>query len=256
MPNVIAEAASEGVLLLRLNRPEQRNALNIATRKELAENLESAAEDPKVRAVVLTGDERAFAAGADLREMAEVGPIEMMERGVGKIWDRIAAFPKPLIAAVNGYALGGGCELAMHCDIVIAGESAKFGQPEVKVGILAGGGGTQRLMRAVGKHKAMLILMSGDPVTAAEADAMGLVSRVVPDDQVVDHSVELAGKIARRAPIAVQATKDVAVAGQDMSLPAALKLERRALWVLLASEDRKEGVDAFFEGRAPQFRGK
>ncbi|WP_372921285.1 enoyl-CoA hydratase-related protein [Roseovarius sp.] len=253
---MIAEAASEGVLLLRLNRPEQRNALNIATRKELAENLESAAEDPKVRAVVLTGDERAFAAGADLREMAEVGPIEMMERGVGKIWDRIAAFPKPLIAAVNGYALGGGCELAMHCDIVIAGESAKFGQPEVKVGILAGGGGTQRLMRAVGKHKAMLILMSGDPVTAAEADAMGLVSRVVPDDQVVDHSVELAGKIARRAPIAVQATKDVAVAGQDMSLPAALKLERRALWVLLASEDRKEGVDAFFEGRAPQFRGK
>jgi enoyl-CoA hydratase/carnithine racemase len=256
MKNVISEALSDRVLFLRINRPEQRNALNLATRLELVECLEAAAADSMIRAVVLTGDERAFAAGADLREMAEVGPIQMMERGVGNIWDRIAAFPKPLIAAVNGYALGAGCELAMHCDIIIAGESAKFGQPEVKVGILAGGSGTQRLMRAVGKYKALLMLLSGDPVSAIEADAMGLVSRVVPDDQVISHATELAEKIGRRAPLAVQATKDVAIAGQDMSLAAALNLERRALWVLLASDDRKEGVDAFFEKRPPEFKGR
>lgn len=256
MENVISEMIPGGVLMLRLNRPKQRNALNLATRFQLAECLDNAAADPDVRAVVLTGDERAFAAGADLREMAEIDPIGMMQCGIDKVWDRIAAFPKPLIAAVNGYALGGGCELAMHCDVIIAGENAKFGQPEVKIGILAGGGGTQRLMRAVGKHKAMLILLSGDPFSASEAEAMGLVSRVVPDDEVCTHAVELAQKIARRAPLAIQATKDVAIAGQDMSLLSALKLERRALWVLLASQDRKEGVSAFFEGRAPEFIGK
>lgn len=256
MSNVIAEGESSAVQLLRLNRPEQRNALNIATRKELVEHLDAAAADPAIRAVVLTGNERAFAAGADLREMAELDPIGMMELGVDKLWDRIAAFPKPLIAAVNGYALGGGCELAMHCDIIIAGEGAKFGQPEVKIGILAGGSGTQRLMRAVGKYKAMLMLLSGDMFTAAEADSMGLVSRVVPDGEVVSHAKALAEKIAQNAPLAVQATKDVAIAGQDMSLPASLKLERRALWVLLASQDRDEGVQAFFESRPPQFKGK
>lgn len=256
LENVIAETVSKGVLVLRLNRPEQRNALNLSMRQELVNQLDIAAANSKIRAVVVTGDDRAFAAGADLREMAEVTPIEMMERGVHKIWDRIAAFPKPLIAAVNGFALGAGCELAMHCDIIIAGEGAKFGQPEVKIGILAGGGGTQRLIRAVGKYKAMLILLSGDLITASEANAMGLVSRVVSDDQVVMHSVELAEKIARRAPLAIEATKDVVISGQDSSLSTALKLERRALWLLLASEDRKEGVEAFFDRRAPQFVGK
>lgn len=256
MPNILHEAPADGVLVLRLNRPEQRNALNLATRKEMVEHLDAAAANPDIRAVVLTGDSRAFAAGADLRELADTGSIEMMQRGVHKLWDRIAAFPKPLIAAVNGYALGGGCELAMHCDIIIAGEGAQFGQPEVKVGIIAGGGGTQRLMRAVGKYRSMLMLLTGDFFTAEEACDMGLVSRVVPDSQVLDYAVKLAAKIARRAPLAVQMTKEVALAGQDVSLSAALDLERKALWVLFDSKDKEEGVRAFLENRAPDFKGE
>lgn len=256
MPNVLAEKVADGVLLLRLNRPEQRNALNLATRKEIVDQLDAAAADPGIRAVVLTGDSKAFAAGADLREMADTGPVDMMQRGVHLLWDRIAAFPKPLIAAVNGYALGGGCELAMHCDIIIAGEGARFGQPEVKVGIIAGGSGTQRLMRAVGKHKAMMMLLTGDFVSAAEANEMGLVSRVVPDGDAVDTAVDMASRIAKLAPLAVQMTKEVALAGQDASLSAGLNLERKALWVLFASKDKEEGMSAFLEGRAPEFKGE
>ena len=256
MPNVLTEAVADGVLLIRLNRPEQRNALNLATRKEIVEQLEAAADDPAIRAVVLTGDRKAFAAGADLREMSGLGPVDMMQRGVHLLWDRIAAFPKPLIAAVNGYALGGGCELAMHCDIIIAGEGTRFGQPEVKVGIIAGGSGTQRLMRAVGKYKAMMMLLTGDFFSAAEANEMGLVSRVVPDEEVVDSAVEMGARIAKLAPLAVQMTKEVALSGQDASLSVGLSLERKALWSLFASKDKEEGMSAFLESRAPEFKGE
>jgi len=256
MSAVLAERPAEGVLLLRINRPEARNALSLEVRKALAAELGAAAADPAIRAAVITGNDKVFAAGADLREMRDLGPIEAMQRGTHKLWDDIAAFPKPLIAAVNGFALGGGCELALHCDIIIAGESAKFGQPEVKVGILPGGSGTQRLVRAVGKYKAMLMILTGEIISARDADEMGLVSRVVADDEVVGHATQMAASIAKLAPIAVELAKEVVLAGQDASLATGLSLERKALWLAFATEDKREGMSAFLEKRAPDFKGK
>jgi enoyl-CoA hydratase len=256
MPVVLVEHPVEGVLLLRINRPEARNALSLEVRQKLAHELTAAAKDDSIRAAVITGNEKAFAAGADLREMRDLGPVEMMRRGSHKLWDEIGAFPKPLIAAVNGFALGGGCELALQCDIIIAGEGARFGQPEVKVGILPGGSGTQRLVRAVGKYKAMLMVLTGEIIPAREAEQMGLVSRVVPDDKVVGHAVEMAAGIARLAPIAVELAKEAVLAGQDASLAAGLSLERKALWLTFATEDKREGMSAFLEKRAPSFKGR
>ncbi len=256
MPLVLIERPAEGVVLLRLNRPEARNALNLAIRKEIVAALDAAAEDQSVCCVVITGNEKAFAGGADLAEMKALGPIEYMQRGVHKLWDRIAAFPKPLIAAVNGFALGGGCELALHCDIIIAGEGAKFGQPEVKVGIMPGGSGTQRLIRAVGKHKAMLMVLTGEMISAREASEMGLASRVVPDAEVLPHAIKMAENIAKLPPIAVEMTKDAVIAGQDAPLAAALNLERKSIWLLFGTEDKNEGMSAFLEKREPKFKGK
>lgn len=256
MSVILAERPAEGVLLLRINRPEARNALNLEVRKALVAELDAAASDPQIRAAVITGNEKAFAAGADLREMRDLGPIEAMQRGTHKLWDEIAAFPKPLIAAVNGFALGGGCELALHCDIIIAGEGAKLGQPEVKVGILPGGSGTQRLVRAVGKYKAMMMILTGEIIGAREASEMGLVSRVVADDEVVNHAIEMAGNIAKLAPLAVELAKEAVLAGQDASLATGLSLERKALWLTFATEDKREGMSAFLEKRTPSFKGK
>jgi enoyl-CoA hydratase/carnithine racemase len=179
-----------------------------------------------------------------------------MQRGIHKLWDQIAAFPKPLIAAVNGYALGGGCELALHCDIIIAGENAHFGQPEVKVGILPGGSGTQRLVRAVGKYKAMMMVLTGDMIGAREASEMGLVSRVVADADAVNHAIDMASRIAKLAPISVELAKEAVLAGQDASLATALSLERKAFWLTFATDDKHEGMSAFLEKRAPDFKGK
>ncbi len=256
MSVVLAERPAEGVVLLRINRPEARNALNLEVRKALVAGLRAAAEDPAVRAAVITGNEKVFAAGADIREMRDIGPIELMQRGTHKLWDDIAAFPKPLIAAVNGFALGGGCELALHCDIVIAGEGAKFGQPEVKIGILPGASGTQRLVRVVGKHKAMLMVLTGEIVGAREASEMGLVSRVVADGEVVAHATQMAASIAKLAPVAVELAKEAVLVGQDASLATGLSLERKALWLTFATEDKREGMSAFLEKRAPDFKGK
>jgi enoyl-CoA hydratase/carnithine racemase len=256
MAVVLKEYPAEGVLLLRLNRPEARNALNLEVRRALADALDAAADDAAIRAAVITGNDKAFAAGADLVEMRDARPVEMLLRGTARLWDRIAAFPKPLIAAVNGFALGGGCELALHCDIIIAGESARLGQPEVKVGIMPGGSGTQRLFRAVGKYKAMMLMLTGDPITAREASEMGLVSKVVADSDVVTAAVEMAAGIARLPPLAVQMTKEVALAGQDAALATALSLERKALYVLFDSEDKREGMSAFLEKRKPTFKGR
>ena len=256
MSVVLTEHPAQGVRLLRINRPEARNALNLEVRQALVAELAAAAADANVLAVVITGNDKAFAAGADLREMRDLGPIELMQRGVHKLWDEIAAFPKPLIAAVNGFALGGGCELALHCDIIIAGDGAKFGQPEVKLGLLPGGSGTQRLVRAIGKYKAMLMILSGDIISAREASEMGLVSRVVDDGEVVDHAVALASGIARNGPVAVQLAKEAVLAGQDASLATALSLERKAFWLTFATEDKAEGISAFLEKRPPAFKGK
>jgi enoyl-CoA hydratase/carnithine racemase len=255
-PVVLVERPVEGVLLVRINRPDARNALNLDVRKGLADALDAAADDPSVRAAIITGSDEVFAAGADLREMKDARPVEMLLRGTARLWDRVAAFPKPLIAAVNGFALGGGCELAMHADIIIAGEGAKFGQPEVKVGILPGGSGTQRLFRAVGKYKAMMLILTGEPVSARDASEMGLVSKVVPDGEVLSTALAMATVIAALPPLAVQMTKEVAHAGQDASLSTAISLERKALYVLFDSDDKREGMAAFLEKRKPQFRGR
>lgn len=256
MSLVLKEHPATGVVILRMNRPEARNALNTQTRHELAQYFGDLANANDVACVIVTGDERAFVAGADLKEMASVRPTQMTQSGAREMWKAIAEFPKPIIAAVNGFALGGGCELAMHADIIIAGENAIFGQPEVRVGIIPGGGGTQRLVRAVGKFRAMKILLTGEPVTASEALAMGLASEVVADDKVVQRAIEVAKTIAALPPIAIRHIKEVVLAGQDCPLDAALLLERRVFDLMFDTEDQTEGMTAFVEKRQPNFKGK
>jgi enoyl-CoA hydratase len=227
------------------------------TRELLAEHLTELGKDDATRCVVLAGNEKSFAAGADIKAMVGVTPVEYMQRGSHKLWRTIAAAcPKPVIAAVNGYALGGGCELAMTCDIIIAGESARFGQPVVKLGLMPGGGGTQRLTRAVGIYKAMKICLTGEPFNAREAYAMGLVTEVVPDAEVEKRAIAIGQQIAELPPLAVQQIKEIILAGQDASLDTALRLETRGIHFLFSSEDHKEGVNAFIEKRKPKFVGK
>lgn len=252
---VVRTHPAPGVTVLRLNRPEARNALNLAVRRELAVHFSELAGDPETLCVVLTGNEKAFAAGADITEMANASAIEMLQRGIHRLLSPIASFPKPLIAAVNGYALGGGCELAMHADIIVAGKGARFGLPEVRLGIMPGGGGTQRLIRAVGKFKAMRMLLTGDLLSAEEAFTANLVSEVVEDAAVETHSISLAAQIASLPPLAAAQIKEIVLAGQDISLDAALALERKGLQLLFASTDQKEGMRAFLEKRTPRFVG-
>jgi enoyl-CoA hydratase/carnithine racemase len=253
---VLVERPSDGVALLRINRPEARNALNMEVRRLLAQRMAEVADDEAVRCIVLTGNEKAFAAGADIKEMANAGTIEMLQRGTLKLWRSIAACPKPVIAAVNGFALGGGCELAMTCDIIIAGESAKFGQPEVKIGIIPGGGGTQRLARAVGKYKAMRYVLTGDIMSARDAYEMGLVSELVADAQVEQRAVDMAKHIAELSPLAMEQAKEAVLRGMDASLETGLALETKAIQILFSSEDQKEGMAAFIEKRKPKFLGR
>jgi len=252
---VITERLDEGVALVRLNRPEALNALNIATREALTEAFSALHDDPEIRAIVLTGDDKAFAAGADLKEFAEVGTVENVKRRLERHWHTVAATPQPVVAAVRGYAMGGGLELAMACDLIIAGEGAQLGQPEVRVGIMPGAGGTQRLTRAVGKFQAMKMCLTGKPVTGSEAYQMGLASEVVPDEEVLETAIKLATSIARMPPLATQAIKEAIVQGQNASLESALLLERKAFQLLFATEDRREGMAAFIEKRRPDFKG-
>ncbi len=256
MPDVIQERPSNGILLIRLNRPEARNALNTAVRQALATAFEEAAADDGIRCVVLAGSDDVFAAGADIREMADAGAVDIMLRQTHLLWRAIAQCPKPVVAGVCGYALGGGCELAMHADIIIAGESAQFGQPEVRVGIMPGAGGTQRLVRAVGKFKAMKMLLTGKPVGARAAEAMGLVSEVVADAEVLPTALALAETIAGQPPLAVRQIKEVLLAGADAPLETALMLERKAFQLLFDSHDQKEGMQAFLERRRPSYEGR
>lgn len=256
MSEVLVERPASGVALVRINRPEARNALNTNVRTLLAEHFRSLSQDAEVRAIVLTGDARSFAAGADIKEMAGLGAVDQMLRGTHLLWQAIKDCPKPVIAAVSGYALGGGCELAMHADIIVAGEGAQFGQPEVRIGILPGAGGTQRLTRAVGKFNAMKMCLTGEMISAADALRMGLASEVVADDQVETRALELAGKIAKLSPLAVTQIKEIILAGMDASLEGGLMLERKAFQLLFASEDQKEGMSAFIEKRKPEFKGR
>jgi enoyl-CoA hydratase/carnithine racemase len=252
---VVIDRPEDGVVLVRINRPEARNALNMATRKALAATFEGLHDDLSVRAIVLTGNEQAFAAGADLKEFIDAGAIDLLQRRAERYWNTVARTPQPVIAAINGYALGGGLELAMCCDVIIAGESAQLGQPEVRVGIMPGAGGTQRLTRAVGKFQAMRICLTGRPISAAEAYQIGLASQVVPDAEVLDAALRMARDLARLPPLAVMQIKEAILAGQDASLEAGLMLERKAFQLLFASADKHEGMQAFVEKRHPKFKG-
>ncbi|MBN9410045.1 MAG: enoyl-CoA hydratase/isomerase family protein [Burkholderiales bacterium] len=254
MEDVILERHG-AVALLRINRPAARNALNRAVIDALGGHLLRMENEHDIRCIVITGDERAFSAGADLKEMAHVPATVMARRGASAIWRALDQLGTPVIAAVNGYALGGGCELAMGCDIIVAGEGARFGLPEIRSGILPGGGGTQRLLRAIGKHRAMLLLLTGDMLPAREAHAYGLVSQVVQDGRVVAEALALAARIAGMPPLAVHQIKEAVRHGQDAALPTALSLERNANYLLFASDDRREGMQAFAEKRPPVFTG-
>ncbi|MBA3739797.1 MAG: enoyl-CoA hydratase/isomerase family protein [Chloroflexi bacterium] len=242
--------------LARLNRPKQLNALNGAVMDALCLALEELDRDDEVRAIVVTGNERAFAAGADIGEMANATPIDMLITNRIGQWDRIRRITKPVIAAVNGWALGGGCELAMTLDLIVAGEGAKFGQPEIRIGVIPGAGGTQRLTRAVGKSRAMEMILTGEPITAREAHAAGLVARVTQDELCVEDALSLAAKMAEKSPLALRMAKEAVNAAYEMSLTDALAHERRLFYLLFASEDQKEGMAAFLEKRSPDFKGR
>ena len=253
---IVERQAEQRTALVRLNRPKQLNALNGAVMDALCEALEGLDRDEGVRAIVVTGNERAFAAGADIGEMAEASPIEMLVTNRIGQWDRIRKITKPVIAAVNGWALGGGCELAMTLDTIVAGEGAKFGQPEISIGVIPGAGGTQRLTRAIGKAKAMTMILTGEPITAREAHAAGLVALVTQDELVVEDALALAAKIAAKSPLALRMAKEAVNAAYEMSLTDALAHERRLFYLLFASEDQKEGMAAFIEKREPDFTGR
>jgi enoyl-CoA hydratase len=253
---LVVRATGGGVLEILLHRPEVRNAISTPLLRELVSVLGDAESDAAVGAVVITGGESVFAAGADLSEMAarDMQGILLEERP--RLYQAIARFPKPLLAAVCGYALGAGCELAMHADIIIAGQSAQFGQPEIRLGIMPGAGGTQRLTRAVGKSLAMKMVLAGELVGADEARAAGLVAEVVSDAECLPRAHALAEKIAGMAPLAVRLAKDAVLQVFDTGLQAGLALERRNFTVLAGTDDRNEGIRAFFEKRKPDWTGR
>lgn len=251
----IKTSSAQGVLTVTLNRPEAFNALNTLLLQELADLLEQVEQDNEIGAVVITGGAKVFAAGADIKEMAALDAVGVMNDARPKHWRRIYQFSKPLIAAVNGYALGGGCELVMHCDIVIAGDSALFGQPEINLGIIPGAGGTQRLIRTVGKPLAMKMVLSGEMIDAKTALSAGLVAEVTIPEKTIERATELAHTIARKPPIAVRLAKEALLKAFETDLEAGLNLERKAFTLLAATEDRQEGIAAFMEKRKPHFKG-
>lgn len=247
----------EGVALVVIDRHEVLNALDFAIIAALTDALEALDREPGCRAIVITGaGERAFAAGADIPELAAQSPTTLTVENTFHRWERIKRIRKPLIAAVRGFALGGGCELAMLCDMIVAGEDAQFGQPEIKLGVMPGAGGTQRLTRAIGKARAMEMILTGRNMDAREAEAHGLVTRVVPSDQTVPAALELAARIAAMPPVAVMAAKDAVNRAEELALESGLEFERRSFYLLFDTEDSAEGMAAFREKRAPQWKGR
>lgn len=253
---LLIERPSKDIVVLRLNRPQVRNALNLPVRVRLADEITRFAADPDIRCLIVTGSDAAFAAGADIGEMAQAGPAEIMAANVQKYWRIITECPKPLIAAVEGYALGGGLELAMCADIIVAGEGARLGLPEVKLGILPGGGGTQKLARLAGSKRAMLLLMTGKMFSAAEAFAMGVISELAPTGQALRRALEIATEIADMPPVALMQIKEIVNVGLNAPLDVALMLERKAFALQFSTKDQKEGMSAFLEKRKPKFEGK
>lgn len=253
---VLLERPEDGIARLRLNRPNATNALSLELQQQLSDYFAELAADDSVRCIILTGGDKVFAAGGDITGLLEADPIEIFKRHTERLWAPIQHCPKPVVAAINGYAYGGGCELAMHADVLIAGESASFCQPEIRIGIMPGIGGTQRLVRAVGKAKAMQMALTGKPITAQEAWISGLVSEVCADEDVQEKALGTARTIARMPPLAAEQVKEVIIAGIDASLDSALALERKANALLFASRDQQEGMQAFLDKRHPAFTGE
>jgi enoyl-CoA hydratase/carnithine racemase len=255
MATVAAETRG-AVGLARLDRPDARNALSAELMEELATVCERWDEDPGVRCIVIAGGDRWFAAGADIKAMAKRTLPEVITSPAARFWPRLAAVRTPLIAAVSGYALGGGCELALACDMIVASEEAEFGQPEILLGIIPGGGGTQRLARVMGKQRAMELVLTGRRIDAAEAHSLGIVTRLAAPDAWLDAALELAGDVAERPPLAARLAKQAVLAAEETALTAGLDHERRLYELAMATEDRVEGMNAFIEKRKPEFRGR
>jgi enoyl-CoA hydratase len=246
----------EPLAIVTLNRPKVLNALNQDLIRELADALEAFDQDPRVRCMILTGSERAFAAGADITQMVDAGAVDVLMQGQFDRWARLRNLSKPLIAAVSGYAFGGGCELALTCDLIVASETAQFGQPEIKIGIIPGAGGTQRLTRTLGKARAMEMVLTGNPITAQQALAGGLVNRVAPVAAYLEEAKALGREIAARAPVAVRLGKEAVNQALETTLETGLAYERKLFYLLFASEDKREGMRAFLEKRRPAFTGR
>jgi enoyl-CoA hydratase len=253
---MVLETRAGAVATLQLNRPEVLNALNGALMQELTAALENLAQAEEIRAVILTGGPKVFAAGADIAELRGQTAASVVSSPLINRFDALRSFPKPLIGAVSGWALGGGLELMMACDMVIAGDNAHFGQPEIRIGVIPGGGGTQRLTQLVGKMRAMEMILTGDSIDADTALAIGLVNQVVPVEGVMAAAQNLAEKIAKMPPIAVKLAKEAILAAPDLPLEAGMRLERRMFALLFSTEDQKEGMQAFLEKRPAHFEGR
>ena len=254
--DVILAERDGAVGIARLNRPDARNALSPDLMTTLCEVCEAWDADPEVRCIVIAGSDEYFAAGADIKGMRERSFQDAMVMPSASFWPRMAAIHTPMVAAVSGFALGGGCELAMLCDLIVASETAEFGQPEIMLGIIPGGGGTQRLARVLGKHRAMELVLTGRRIDAQEAYAFGLVNQVAKKKEWLDKAVELAQVVARRPPIAARLAKQAVLAADDTGLTAGLEHERRLFEIAMATEDRVEGMTAFIEKRRPDFKGR
>lgn len=255
-PGLLLVSREDGIAVVQFNRPEVLNALNMALIAELVETLETLDKEDAIRCIVVTGNEKAFAAGADIKEMADASAMDMLQRDQFARWDRIRKIKKPIVAAVSGFALGGGCELMMACDMVVASETARIGQPEINIGVMPGAGGTQRLTRAVGKVKAMEMVLTGSMITADEALKWGLVNRVVPVEAFLDEAKTLAKEIAAKPPVAVRLAKEAVLKSFDTTIEGGLEFERKNFYMLFASEDQKEGMKAFVEKRKAEWKGK
>jgi len=242
--------------IVTINRPRQLNALSSGVLTELAAALEAHDQDQEIRAIILTGGTEVFAAGADLKEFGTRSVVDMMSGNRVALFDRVRGIGKPVIAAVSGYALGGGCELAMLCDMIVASETARFGQPEINVGLMPGAGGTQRLARTIGKAKTMEMVLTGAPIDALTAERLGLVNCVVPVDLLMDEAKKLAGRIAAKPPLSVQFSKQAVLKAFELPLTEAVDYERKLFYLLFGTEDAREGISAFVEKRPPTFHGR